>query len=54
MTYKEFVEFDRLMWAGSSSKRAQKLMDKWESLTKEQQTEYLNRLHTEEANKLKK
>ena len=54
MTYEEYVEFNNLMWKGSSSKRAQKLMDKWESLTREQQTEFINRKHSEEAKKLHK
>ena len=47
MTYEEYLEFDRLIWKGSTSKRAQKLMEKWQNLSREEREVLIQRKYKE-------
>lgn len=47
MTYEEYLEFDKLMWKGSNSKKAQKLMEKWQNLSKEEREALIQRKYKE-------
>ena len=47
MTYEEYLELDKLIWKGSNSKKAQKLMEKWQSLSKEEQNKLIQKKYAE-------
>ena len=47
MTDEEYLEFDKLIWKGSTSTRAQKLMEKWQSLSREEREVLIQRKYKE-------
>ena len=48
MSYEEYLEFDKLMWKGSASKRAKALMAKWQKLTQKEKDSLMERKWKEE------